>query len=69
MVYLYYIYMKRVGGNNSFGIATRYGLDVPTIESRWGQDSPQSSSPVLGPTIPPIKCAPRLFPGGKAAGE
>ena len=25
-----------VGRNNSVGIATRYGLDGPGIESRWG---------------------------------
>jgi hypothetical protein len=36
------------------GIATRYGLDGPGIESRWGRDFPHSSRPALGPTQPPI---------------
>jgi len=49
-------------------IATRYGLDGPGIESQWGQDFLQTSRPALGPTQPPIKWVPGLFPGGKAAG-
>jgi len=28
------------GGNSSAGIATRYKLDGPVIESRWGRDFP-----------------------------
>ena len=39
---------------SSAGIATRYGLDGPGIESRWGRDFPHLSRPVLGPTQPPI---------------
>jgi hypothetical protein len=40
------------------GIATRYGLDGPGIESQWGRDFPQPSRPVLGPTQPPIQWVP-----------
>ena len=43
--------------DSSVGIATRYGLDGPGIESRWGRDFPHPSRPALGP----------IQPGGKAA--
>ena len=56
------------GLDSVVGIATRYGLDGPGIESRWGQDFSQPSRPALGPTQPPIQWVPGLFPGGKAAG-
>ena len=50
------------------GIATRYGLDGPGIESRWGRNFPHPSRSDLGPTQPPVQRVPGLFPGGKAAG-
>jgi hypothetical protein len=35
--YIYiYIYISVVGRDSSVGIATRYGLDGPGFESRWG---------------------------------
>ena len=37
------------------GIATRYGLDGPGIESRWGRDFPHPSRPALGPPQPPVQ--------------
>ena len=37
-----------VGRDSSVGIATRYGLDGPRIECRWGRDFPHPSRPVLG---------------------
>jgi hypothetical protein len=38
---------------NSMRTATRYGLNGPGIESRWGLDFPHPSIPALGPTQPP----------------
>jgi hypothetical protein len=43
-----------VGRDGSVGIATRYGLDGPGIESRWGRVFPHPSRPALGPTQPPV---------------
>jgi hypothetical protein len=57
-----------VGRDSSVGIATRYELDGPGIESRWGRDFQHSSRPALGPTQPRVQWVPGLFPGGKAAG-
>ena len=65
-LYIYpYIYLC-VGRDSSVDIATRYGLDGPGIESRWGT---RFSAPALGPTQPPIQCVPGLFPGVKRPGR
>jgi hypothetical protein len=48
--------------DSSVGIATRYGLDGPGIESRWVRDFLYPSRPALGPTQRPIKWVPGLFP-------
>ena len=49
------------GRDSSAGIATRYGLDGPGIESRWGgRDFLHPSRPALGPTQPPIQWVPGL---------
>ena len=45
-----------VGRDNSVGIATRYGLDSPGIESRWGRDFPHPSRPALEPMQPRTQC-------------
>ena len=55
-----YIYIYMVGRDSSVGIATRYGLDCPGIESWRGRDFPYPSRPDLGPTEPPIKWVPGL---------
>ena len=44
-----------VGRNSSVCTATRYRVDGPGIESRWGRDFPHPSTPALRPTKPPIK--------------
>ena len=49
-----------VGWDSAVGIATRYGLDGPGIESRWGRDFPHPSRPALGPTQPPVQWVPGL---------
>jgi len=49
-----------VGRDGSVGIAIRYGLDGPGIESRWGEVFLHPSIPDLGPTQPPIKWIPGL---------
>jgi hypothetical protein len=51
------------GRDSSVGIATRYGLDGPGIESRWGRGFSHTSSPALGPTQPPIPWVPGLSRG------
>jgi hypothetical protein len=43
-IYIYiYTYIHIVGRDGVVGIATRYGLDGPGIESRWGRDFPHPS--------------------------
>jgi hypothetical protein len=56
---------SQLGPGCSVGIATEYGLDGPTIESRWGQDF----SPVqTGPGAHPASCTMGAgsFPGVKS---
>ena len=51
-----YVQLHEEGRDSSVGIATRYRLDGPGIESRWGgRDFPHPSRPALGPTQPPIQ--------------
>jgi len=38
-----------IGRDSSVGTATRYGLDGPGIESRWGRNILRPSRPSLGP--------------------
>jgi hypothetical protein len=57
------------GRDSSVGIATRYGLDGPGIESRWGRDFPHPSRPALGPTQPLYNGYRVSFPGVKQPGR
>ena len=52
-----------MGRDSSVGIATRYGLNGPGIESRWGRNFPHPSRPALGPTQPPVQWVPGLSRG------
>jgi len=51
------------------GIATRYELDSPVIESRWGRDFPHPSTQALWSTQPPIQWVPGLSRGVKRPGR
>jgi hypothetical protein len=57
------------GRDSSVGIATRYELDGPGIESRWGRDFSQPSRPALGPTQPSIHRYRVSFLGVKRPGR
>ena len=52
-----------VDRDSSVGIATRYGLDGPGIESRCLRDFPHPFRPSLEPTQPTIQWVPGLFRG------
>ena len=54
-----------VGRDSSVGIATRYGLDGPGIESRRGRDFPHPSRPALGHTQLPIQWVPGVKRPGR----
>jgi hypothetical protein len=55
-----------VGWDSSVGIASRYGLDGDQIPV-GARFSALVQTGALGPTQPPTKCIPGLFPWGKEA--
>jgi hypothetical protein len=57
-----------MGRDSAVGIATRYGLEGPGIESRWERDFPHPSRPALGRTQPAIQWVPGLYPRGRGRG-
>ena len=66
IIYTWYFFKGR---DSSVGIATRYGLDGPGIESRWGgPDFPHPSRPALVPTQPPVQWVPGLSRGWSGRG-
>ena len=56
------------GRDSSVGIATRYGLDGPRVEPRWGRNFSHPSRPALRPTQPPVQWVPHLSLRSKMAG-
>ena len=60
---------ESVGRDSSVGIVTRYELDRPWIESRWGRDIPHPSRPALWPTQPPIQSVLGVSQGVKRPGR
>ena len=57
------------GWDSSVATATRYGLDGPGIESRWGQDFSHPSRPALGAHPPSYTMGTGPFPGVKRPGR
>jgi len=53
--FFYLMLWTGVGRDTSVGIATRYGLDGPEIESRWRRDFPHLSRTALGPNQPRVQ--------------
>jgi hypothetical protein len=54
--------------DGAVGIATRFGLEGPGIESRWGRDFPHLSRPAPRPTQL-LYNGYRIFPGIKRPGR
>ena len=52
-----------MGRDSAVGIATRYGLEGPGIDSQLGRDFPRPSRPALRPTQPPAQWVPSLSRG------
>jgi hypothetical protein len=63
------LHVHYTGRDSSVGIATRYGLDGPGIESRWGREFPHPSGPALGLTQPPTQWVTCLSWGGGGNGR
>jgi hypothetical protein len=55
--------------DSSVGIATRYGLDDPGIESRWRRDFPHPFRPALGAHSVSYTIRTGSFPGVKRPGR
>jgi hypothetical protein len=57
-----------VDRDSSVGISTRWELNGPRIETRWGRDFPHSFTPAQRPTQPPAQWETFLFSEVKTAG-
>jgi hypothetical protein len=62
--YILFIFLYLASRDGVVGIATRYGLEGPGIESRCCRDVPHLSRPAPRPTQPPVKWV-RAFPESK----
>jgi hypothetical protein len=60
LTFTLYIYIINRSRDGVVGITTRYGLEGPGIESRWGRDFPNLSRPAPTPTQPPVQWVPGL---------
>jgi hypothetical protein len=58
-----------MGWDSSIGIATRYRLNGPGIESRSGRDFPHPSRPAPEPIRRPVQWVLRFSPSGINAAE
>ena len=63
LIFCYVSNSSCVGRHSSVGTATRYGMDGPGIESRWGRNFPHPSKPALGPIQLTIELVPGLSRG------
>jgi hypothetical protein len=63
------VYYWEVGPDSSVGIAIRYRLESPGIESQLRRDFSHTSSPALGPSQPLVQWVPGLSRGAKRPGR
>ena len=63
------VYNITLGRDSSVGVATRYGLEVPEIESRWGRDFRNPPRPVPGAHPAFYTMRTGYFPGVKQPGR
>ena len=60
--------IRRVGRDNSVGIATRYGLNGPGIQSRWWGEIFRTRPDLPWGPLRLLYNGYRVFSGGKTAG-
>jgi len=66
--FIFYSKANRIGQDSAVGTATRYGLDVPGIESRWGGEIFRTRPDLPWGLLSILYHGNRVFPGGKATG-
>ena len=69
LLFISFCTVGAVGRDSAVGIATRYRLDGPGIESRWGRLFPHPLRPALGANQPPMQWVPGLYRGVKRPGR